>query len=142
MTEQTHTEGQWSEMLAYWMATWGDDMRSTAYRHVEPTDIIPNLLGLMHRKEGEYDMSWAKRGVLGYWYGAIARQQDRVDPGFLKLISQGLHEADSPIAKRIARSLIGTLADVANYALMGICMLASMYPDEYDDWVKSVEETE
>jgi hypothetical protein len=139
MTEQAHTEGQWSEQIKFWLNTWSDDMRTTAYRHVRPDAIIPHLLTLMDRKEGEYDMSWAKRGVLGYWHGAVARQQDRVDPGFTKLLSQPLHDADSPITKRVARSLIRTLADIANYAMMGMCMLASMYPDEYDDWVESVE---
>jgi hypothetical protein len=123
-------------MTEYWLDTWSDDMRTIAYRHATPTAIVPHLMALLRRKEGAYDMSWAQDGILGFWKGCLNRQYHRINPGFKRLVL--CTDLDSPDTHSFAKSLMGTMGDIANYALMGICLLSAMFPNAYDEWLEEM----
>jgi len=119
------------------MELWGADCSRMAYNNVEPADVVELLEELRQRKEASYARSWAKRGVLGFWSGGISRQVDRIDPGFKRLV--GFSNTDDPKFAPVLMSVLGTLGDIINYALMGICLLAAMFPEEYDAWVVKID---
>lgn len=122
--------------LSYFDLLWGD-LTDVVYRVADYSTISEILADLCVRKDRRYGVSWAKRGIIGYWTGCVARPMDRVEVGFAELRDQLLDA--QPVDDSLVMSLMSTLADVANYAILGICLLAGLSPDTYRVWVEKVE---
>lgn len=92
------------------------------------------LIPFQAAKDREYQSHWAHRGLLGWKDGCILRQVDRIEPGIEHLIEACDFSEDGELvpnkgAMLAAASMMDTLVDTVVYSLLGICLIASKFPD-------------
>jgi hypothetical protein len=111
-----------------------DDLREMCYNEVDVRGCFDALLPFRDTKDKKYRRSWAKRGLSGYFSGAIGRSTDRIDE-VSKDLMRSIAKGDDDDIDQDALYVLDTLMDTAMYSLMGICLVASYRPEVWSKFL-------
>lgn len=82
------------------------------------------LAEIQYYKEGTYRDAWSKRKEIGVFFQA-ARKFDRLE----NMMLNGAKD-------EVGESLVDTVADLANYAILWLTFILRERPEDFSKWVK------